>query len=333
MKALFVGFFRLLGVACYVLGRAVGHAGSFVLGAALDRIYGKPQINGMSAPATSRRQVEVAHRGDFKPTVQLSHIEQPATPAAAQAVVASATLQVAADAAGSEPAYEVADRVRTAELVGPEGIVYGKMWLYLYTKKRRARRVLRIHDRHLARALGKERFYLAEVDFDPAEDYKLLFADMHAECKTLLNQRKPSHESRKKLKERQPIDTGAVAPKPIERAREAQVVAPPAAAPATAAMPMQVRRVNGDEYVGVVSAAGKTKRGEGQRQYTTFCLTIHDGTREVPLFGTELERQASDLGIGPGDKVRVVYMGREKVPGAAGNSYKNLYQLTRMETS
>ena len=47
----------------------------------------------------------------------------------------------------------------------------------------------------------------------------------------------------------------------------------------------------------------------------------------------ELERQAADLKIKPGDKIKVIFMGKQQttVPGSTRPSYKNLYQLTRME--
>ncbi len=105
------------------------------------------------------------------------------------------------------------------------------------------------------------------------------------------------------------------------------------AAPGGQAVPAQ-RRVRGDEYQGVVTTAGLTLRnGPDGGPYRTYCLTLNDGIREVPLFGMELERQACDQRIRPGDRVRVIYLGREplQLPGRSRPSYKNLYQLTRME--
>ncbi len=331
---------KFFGLLAYHLVSGTIRAGSFLVNLALDCVYGPPQIASSAgtqhAPHQSSPQ-QVA--GDFKPAVQLA-------PTLAVAATTEDHMPPAPQLLGRAPPA-VAERVRTAQLCGPQGIVYGRMWLYLYPDLKLAKRVLKLTDPHLAKILKRERFYLADVPFDAAVGYKLLLDDMHKECNLLLDQRKSApREQRKKFEMRPQAPVAAPAARPpstktVDNTVSGAAVAAPAAddrvAMASGAPVVVVasggRRVRGDEYKGVVTVAGQTKRGTGESQYSTFCLTIHDGVREVPLFGTELERQASDLGIKPGDKVRVVFMGKAptQVPGATRPSYKNLYQLTRTD--
>jgi hypothetical protein len=325
--------FKFLGLLAYHLVAELIRLGAVIINVALDCAFGPPQI-ARAAAARSVEQVE-NHRaeGDFKPTVQVTPPPEAATDKAEESAPAPNPLR--------KEQFKVADRVRTAQLCGPHGLAYGRMWLYLYPEHGEAKRALKITDQHLARALRKDRFYLADVPYDAAAGHHVLFDEMHKECKALLDQRKTAPPELRKAFAQQPVPRPAVVPVPQQTVAPKVAVVEPAlatpvpmasGAPAAVATPGG-RRVRGDEYKGVVTVAGQTRRGTGEKAYDTFCLTLHDGVREVPLFGTELERQAADLGIKPGDNVRVVFMGKAptQVPGHARPSYKNLYQLTRTE--
>ena len=89
--------------------------------------------------------------------------------------------------------------------------------------------------------------------------------------------------------------------------------------------------------MGYVAALRQQKT---ERQEFWLRQQLQDANRELEgevarrvALQVELERQAADLKIKPGDKIKVIFMGKQQttVPGSTRPSYKNLYQLTRME--
>lgn len=344
-------FFRTFGAPLFHLLAGAIRLGFMFFNWTLDRVYGAPVVSGPAftqapAPRHVAARVVPSSARDFQPTVQVVDVAQPA-----QAVPAALGPAKPAAAQEARRALPVSDRVRTAQLCGPQGIVFGMMWLYLYPDLKIARRVLKVTDQQLARSLKKDRFFFADVPFEPLIGYKPLMDQLHTDCKALLDQRKPVTREKKAApyaQQRPSAKAASVRPAPApQKAAPAVVAAPlpsvpppatpapvlPSGAPEVVAASTPRRRVRGDEYRGVVTVAGQTTRnGEGGASYETFCLTINDGNREVPLFGTELERQARDLQIKPGDQVQVIFMGKQPttVPGQTRPSYKNLYQLTRI---
>lgn len=298
--------------------QGVSQIGAGLVQRALDGVYGAPQLAGILA---ARRRRAITMGRSPRPVQDPQHL-----PAAAPAL-----------AGPVPPPLAVAERVRTARLVGPHNILYGLMWLYLYPSQGIARRVLKITDRHLAKALKQQYFKFSDVPFDPVAGCKPLFDGMHAECAKVLNGRAGAVRV-KQIHTRSPshqpptVNPGirkAVAPAAPEDPRAL-------ALPAQAGAPAPAGAVHGEAYQGVVTAAGRTHRtGPDGVSYETYCLTLNDGGREIPLFGTELERQSADLGIVPGERVRIVFMGKvmTQVPGKNRPAFRNLYQLARVEPS
>ncbi len=336
---------NLLGTLLYHCAFGVARLGSLFYHWALDAIYGAPRVAApMGSIAQSLRQAPASMPArNVHPADQMTAANSVAN--SVEATIGkpdTGELQASQEPVGASR-LAVSGRVRTAQLCGPRGVIYGVMWLYLYPDLRIARRVLKVMDTHLAKSLKKDRFFFVDVPYEPASGYMVLMDQLHAECKVLLDKRRPE-----KLAKRLPVARPArmaqppasapvraiePAPPAVPVARPATVVAPSAPAVAAPVAPAARRRVNGDEYKGVVTVAGRTRRGTGDASYETFCLTINDGAREVPLFGNELERQAADLGVKPGDRIKVIFMGKQPttIPGSTRPSYKNLYQLTRME--
>lgn len=242
-----------------------------------------------------------------------------------------------------------AERVRVAEIVGPQGLQLGVMWIYLYSSQGIARRVFKVRDAGLAKALGRDRFYYPDVPFAEKDGTDGILKDFHAEIAKFLDRSKPVIKARAAEKVRR--DQSALVPKvkqvtatvqaPKPQRDDGEKHAPPVIVDApkseairmnlpSGSMPFNKRQVQGESYEGSVTLAGKTTRIGKDGPYQTYCLTLHNGNVEIPLFGAELGRQASDLNIQVGEKVRVVFMGRQPMAGEGAKGYKNLYQVSRM---
>jgi hypothetical protein len=329
--------YKLLVAVGYHAVNLVALLGTGVLHLVLDRIYGPPQLaapHGTGAVASRR-----ARQRDSVSALA-------ASPSTSDGVGTAERLSVPEmQAVGIGNTRWGSERVLTAQLVGPQGIVFGAMWVYVHPRLGIARRVLKVTDPHLARALGKDRFEFMEAVLGPSDGAKVLLDQFHVECLRLLDRRKPRHREMCSVPPEGRRPTLTPGSRTVTQLRLAALEPEcPSGAPASHAtdltsggsvvgVPTEPRRVRGDEYQGVVTMAGLTNRNNPDGSpYRTYCLTVNDGSREVPLFGMELERQACDLRIRPGDRVRVIYMGREplQVPGRPRPSYRNLYQLTRV---
>ena len=163
-----------------------------------------------------------------------------------------------------------------------------------------------------------------------------LFDEMHAECKKVLKGRggavRVKRMSRRRAESLKPprkeVDSRITAIEPPQASRPVAQHA----GPAVAAVPA----VQHEAYQGVVTSVGRTNRtGPDGASYNTFCLTLNDGVREIPLFGTELERLSVEQRVAPGVRVRIVFMGKvlTEIPGKNRPAFRNLYQLERVEQS
>lgn len=246
----------------------------------------------------------------------------------------------------------VADRVKTVDLYAGK-LLFGVMWIYMYPESEKARRVLKIQDHHLAQALGWDRWYYTDVPFNATHGIDDIVKTFHAEVSRQLNKRVEQAEkarAKERLKQEQKASQVAVKAEASSAAPVPQVVeqqpAKPTAAPAPKAevsqpraesassviAPANKRHVKGETVSGTVTLAGMTKKlKDDGSSYNTFCLTIHDGVREIPLFGTELGRLVADMEIHAGEKINVVFMGKQKMSAEGEPArFKNLYQITRL---
>lgn len=247
----------------------------------------------------------------------------------------------------------VADRVKTVELCAGQ-LVLAVMWIYMYPELKIARRVLKVQDRHLANALGWERWYYTDVPFDAKNSIEDIVKAFHTEVSRQLDQRIVQAEkarTKERISQEQKAAQAAAKAEVATSAPAAQVaeqpkaVKPPVAptpqaevaqsrpdAPANVVAPAHKRQVKGEAVTGTVTHAGMTKKlKDDGSSYNTFCLTIHDGVREIPLFGTELGRQIADMEIRAGEKINVVFMGKQKMSAEGEPArFKNLYQVTRL---
>lgn len=360
--------FTMLQAAGLALVRSIQFAVRFardVHGSWLYIRYGKPQL-----PEAPQRPVAVAIPSRQQAPTCVPESNSTQVQAAGQdPIKTDKTDQTEPDlpqkgsrqVGATEKAFAVSERVRTSTVVA-SGVTMGVLWLYLYPSESKARRVFKVLDKGLARALGFSRYYYPDVPYDPVEgadkimsEFKGLVAGQLDRRPATAKVRGPKGEKPQKAREaaeqtrkvREAM--AALAPKTRQQEERAQ---PPATAPLRPApeqdshskplsfdatvpdvvAPAHMRRVRGTEQVGVITSSGVTQRPDGRGgTYKTFCMTLHDGAVEVPLFGVELERQARDLGLRVGESVKVVSMGRQTVDGEDGSKFKkNLYQVTRV---
>lgn len=318
---------KFLGFLVYQGARGGLRLTSYLVGLVLDAIYGPPQLLGVQGPSGAVRRQPVA---GYTPTIAVQADQAPMKVAAAK-VADQALVLSPAKAELKFDAPVVSSRVAVAEVCGPAKLVYGVMWLYLYPEKEIAKRVFKVTDLKLVKQLNSDRYYLPDVHYEPRKGTGELMLLMHLEVCKILN-KNPSVMRQKKQQPAPQVAT-VIDPVQVQRPIATPSPAPLRTQPVVAPAPAFKRNVEGDVYHGVVSVAGSTRmpgRG-GKKPYDTFCLTLNDMGKETPLFGAELERQVNDMQIRPGERVRVVFMGKSKVdiPGSDAPAYKNLYQITR----
>jgi hypothetical protein len=318
---------KVLGFLVYQGARGGLRLTSYLVGLVLDAIYGPPQLLGVQVPSGAERRQLVA---GYTPTIALEADPSPMRVAAAKVAEKGLVLSPAKAELTFDGPF-VSARVAVAEVCGPTKLVYGVMWLYLYPERKIAKRVFKVTDRKLVKLLNSDRYYLPDVPYEARKGTSELLLQMHLEVSKILN-KNPSVMRQKK---QQPVPDVAkvVAPVQVQRPIATASPAPLRTQQVEVPAPAFKRNVEGDVYQGVVSVAGSTRmpgRG-GRKPYDTFCLTLNDMGKETPLFGAELERQVNDMQIRPGERVRVVFMGKSKVdiPGSETPAYKNLYQITR----
>lgn len=300
---------------------------------ALHAVYGAPKI------VTQMDGVAQKPSGVAPVVATLAQSTQPpataSQPAAVQQVGGAVSTSLTTDEAPKEAAHlSVSERVCVAEVYGAGRVLLGVIWIYLYPKTGTARRVFKIVDSGLAKALERDRYFYPDVPFEPKVGTGQIMADFRQEIGRLLDRRQPVLKARKAAMNAEETPSSLPASplaKPVRVPTEPVAIKPPPMVPTTHIVtPAHTRKVAGEVYEGSVAHAGMTQKQGRDGAYQTFCLTIHDGVREIPLFGAELERQAVDMKIAPGEKVRVIFMGKQpvEIPGKP-TSFKNLYQLSR----
>ncbi len=318
---------------------------------AFGYMAGSVSQSGRAKPVKAVRQAQVQKPVGSERTIA------PAIHAEAKGTDSNLSIPAAQARPVQTDAFQVADRVQTAELYGKGGIQLGMMWLYLYPEKRIAKRVFKVTHRPLAIALKWDRRYMPDVPFDKQIGFQPIMDAMAREVSALLNKtQEPKREKLRDKPQTQPkataaasnqVETRPKAPaetvKPVSNTVSAsqearspvaqQPVQKPDSDDTSVVMPNSHRAVKGETYIGKVTTAGMTQKDGADGPYQTFCLTIHDGEREIPLSGNELKRQVRDLGVKVGENVKVVFMGKVAVdvPGKKKPGFKNLYQVTRVE--
>lgn len=332
------GFLAILGKAIFMVLKGVIATVSAVGGFVIDRIYGRAVIvpaksNVVSTKAKADPGSPVA-KVTAKTMLDPSVVEPPKFDAAAPGNHAEASpAQPPQTQAEQSAAPLIAQRVWTAELLGKGALKLGVLWVYTYPDQGKARRVFKVTNRALASALKRERWYMDDVAFDPLIGVRPILDQMGRDCAKLMNPPGQAPVREKTAAKAKPMGAKPVAATvPTTQpaaAQAAKATAVEETISPTIVTPNHSRAVKGQTYTGRVTTAGMTNRGgyNGKAPYPSFCLTIHDGKVETPLFGAELQRQASDMQIKPGDQVRVVFMGKESLP----NGYdRNLYQVTKL---
>lgn len=331
-------FFTFCGLVLFSLARYVFVGVAYAGERAMTLMFGgggqvgSKGYNG-AAPSTVKTQPSAAKAaGDFKETVQLEAIPKvEVKPVEAPKLQPYVLRAAQAQAAPAVPA--VSERVHLVGVYGPKDHQFGVIWFYLYPREGKAKRLFKVQDRDLARSmknLKNERYFMSDMNYDPREGLEPLKRKTLDEVRKLLGQREATGRDQRRDE--------AVVTKP---AAPAKAAAAPASAPTPAKSvepavkadaPSHVRQVKGDAICGVVTVARRMPRQGRNGEYQSFCLTVFDGQKEVPQYGAELERAVADQRITVGEKVKVVYMGKQPidVPGSEERTYKNLYQVTRL---
>lgn len=350
------GLLRVLVRSAMLLASMLGAVSS----GSLRLFYGAPATT-PSAARLGRQHAVLLPDERAAPLPRATPVEKTVPAAVPRSAGSQPVVLVSAEASAQENApLAVADRVMTLDLYSGK-LRMGVLWLYLYPEKKIARRVFKVLDKELAKALRFEKYYYEDVLFDASHGCEQIMQQFQDEVRRQLDKRTASktrsrieaptvQQTASAVPRKAPIQEAAklvppapptvvstpVLPqpvasvKPVETPVVIQAPVQPASAPAVV-VPTHKRQVQGDVYKGVVTQAGLTQRSGKRGPYSTFCLTLHDGAREIPLFGAELARQVSDQGIAPGERVQVVFMGQQPIPNGSGEStYKNLYQVTRV---
>lgn len=237
----------------------------------------------------------------------------------------------------------VSKRVITIPLEADSGLPIGTAWVYLYdtdesgTSINKARRVLKFSNRTLARIMcgpDESRYFFKDVEYIQEKGTADIVENFITEIKVLLDKKKA-------ISKELTIRTQEAKEALLAKERAALLpqvdVAPPVAidplpvAQAAVAGPVS-RTVQGQTFKGVVVSAGMTTKNGQNGSYKTFCLTLNDGTKEIPINGTEIQRQFKDMGLQIGERIQVVSMGKTavNVAGQAASGYKNLFQVSRI---
>lgn len=317
---LLIHLLRPIGFLVYLGARESVARARSVAGWALDAAYGPPQLDRTGPAARPRTVTPMRAAPRPEPRAIVKEVPEAQLPEILQVPPEAPVLP-------QDLPVGVSDRVKTASIHGPGGVLLGVLWVYTYPNQGTAKRLFKVLDRGLARALGRDRYFFPDVPFEPKRGVDAIMSGLRGEVAKLLDQRKPIR------KERPAKAQPAMAVNPVAEPPAQAVPAPARTAPdpvRSIVAPTHRRQVMGEVFAGRVTLAGLTNKQGKDGPYKTFCLTIHDGAKEIPLFGAELERQAVDLKIQAGDKVRVVFMGKQpvEIPGKP-TSFKNLYQVTR----
>lgn len=326
--------FKPFGVLIFWTFRLTIGAISMVFDSVADFVLGKPVfLYSQAAPAPAAAKLS----GDFKPTVQLAARPVPAGQRSAKATAGDGLILEPARISAGASVGEVSDRVRTFEVRGPHNHLFGVMWFYLYPRKGVAKRVFKVIDVELAKALKRERYFMSDAPYDPIRGIEPLRKAMLVEVQALLGKREVKARDTVEAKApKGPPPPAVKAAEPAVKAPEPaqQAQAPQAFQAATASLPdldAAARPVKGVPYEGIVTVARMTTRQGRSGPYQSFCLTLNDGAKEIPLYGAELQRAVQDIGLRPGERAKVVFMGKQRIdiPGQTEPGWMNLYQVSR----
>lgn len=235
----------------------------------------------------------------------------------------------------------VADRTLVLPLESQNRHPFGKAWIYLYKDAKIARRLLVIQDTHLARIVcgpGEHRYFFKDVEYLAERGTNDIVAEFMKEIQALLRKKRVVDQNVQPVPQASPVKVAKPSqPCPAEITTP---VAPAAQTPNKPAAPKEQkaatkpvnRSVTGQGFVGIVVDAARTTKQGPEGPYNTFCLTLNDGSRELPFNGAEVERLCRDLKIQVGERVKVVDMGKMDVtvPGVKHPRQKNLFQITRI---
>lgn len=240
--------------------------------------------------------------------------------------------------------FDVASRVRIANLTIDGNIPVARIWFYLYEEKKIIRRVLRLDDHQLRQIMGCARYYMPNVEWDPKTGeggIDAIIGSSTTEVVKLVDNRKILRSGKPKgaTRKEAPLEPSKLtlikAEKPIQK-----VVVPQATEPtkdksqdANAKSGSQVREsvtrpVEGQEYVGCVAEMGIVDRPGHHGSYKAFCLKLEKNGVHSTFYGVELEREVLEHKVRAGDQVSVIFMGRQELPQSGGQtSFKNLYKV------
>lgn len=333
IKGLFVILFTLVELTCKVLLHIAGAAKS---GIAESNVRHEAPTGAKATPKATPMATEHPKKAVTVPSGLDEKVAEPDS-----LIIKTAMDYLTQADLAVRPPMKVASRILSTPLQTQKQTIFGYAWVYLYEQEGLARRVLKIHDKHLAKLIclpDESRYFFKDVAYDAKKgevgtnEIERAFI---SEIQALLNRRGGR-------KEREPyVVQSAPASAKVESATVQGApqmgpapVTPPQPEPVAPIVHKPVNRsVEGEVHIGTVVGAGMTQKTDGKGEtYQTFCLTLNDGVREVPLTGAEMMRLCRDQNIRVGDKVKVVDMGRMdvRVPGAKMARWKNLYQLTRV---
>ena len=242
-----------------------------------------------------------------------------------------------------ETELRISSRIHIAQLMQGD-VRIGRIWFYTYDKAGKIRRVFKVDDRQVRKFMGTERFYMTDVDWDPAKGEQgietIKKAAFNEVMSLMMSRLKRSGGTKKQLggnvelvaKEAAPA---AVTPKAPPAPAPVQAIAPAQAAAAVATAnvvetkpvaKLDARPAKGDKFAGVIAEMGRVKRPGGRdgQGYFAYCLKLDQNGKHTTHYGVEIERELLERNCAPGDTVELTYMGRQMIDDT---THKNLFKI------
>jgi len=240
--------------------------------------------------------------------------------------------------------FIAADRIVSIRLDPPVAVLN----LRVYSKQKLIKREMLVTEPRLRTLMQGRHHSLGEVTFDPFKGLEAIKDETVELAQDLINttgnmrgskakvkpvervEKPPQPKQEKVVDKRQQSETKPVDPKPVT-APKAHVVQEQPVQPRNSYVP---KPTVGVTFEGKLVQAGSRRfTPEGRAPYETFeALLKLDNGVDVPLRGTELERELQRFNVQIGERVAITPMGKVPVTLPSGDEgSKNVYRVARVD--
>lgn len=237
-----------------------------------------------------------------------------------------------------EERFQIASRVHVVNLEIEPKVVVGRVFLYLYDRGTPyVRRLLRVDSPELRSIIGRDRYYMDDVPWDPKlgePGLQVIKANAAADVERIVKERmvKRKKPSKAEAKPEAVSDKAPAPPAVIKFSAQPSAIEQAVQKP-VAPVDLQSkvdRPMRGVPQVGVIAQMGRSQRPDGKGgSYNAFCVKLERDGIHYPFYGVELERELIEQQAKAGDQVSITYMGRQPMEKRDGEAerWKNLYSV------